>query len=293
MDLRHLEQIVAICRAGSFSGAAKELGIAQPTLSKSIGRLEAKLKIQLFERINASARPTVYGQFVADHASTLLQSVTTLGHELEQMAKGEAGLLRIGVGPATRLHPLPKVMRKAAQAFPRLQFVTRYAGPNLMMRALRTGNFDLVFCNHQLATSQDDFIRVKVFEDRYIVVARPDHPALKAAPLSPAEVACWPLASAGITPDFRVWLGLTGDLQKQNLEAFLSDDYDLIKRMAVETHHIARGPRFVFASELKQGDLAELALEADFQYECWMLTTSARWRSPIIKAIAGFAKEQG
>ena len=111
MDLRHLEQIVAICRAGSFSGAAKELGIAQPTLSKSIGRLEAKLKIQLFERINASARPTVYGQFVADHASTLLQSVTTLGHELEQMAKGEAGLLRIGVGPATRLHPLPKVMR--------------------------------------------------------------------------------------------------------------------------------------------------------------------------------------
>ena len=69
MDLRHLEQIVAICRAGSFSGAAKALGIAQPTLSKSIGRLEAKLGIQLFERTNANARPTVYGQFVADHAS--------------------------------------------------------------------------------------------------------------------------------------------------------------------------------------------------------------------------------
>ena len=290
MDLRHLELIVAICRAGSFSGAAKELGIAQPTLSKSIGRLEAKLGIQLFERTNASARPTVYGQFVADHASTLLQSVTTLGHELEQMAKGEAGLLRIGVGPATRLHPLPKVMRKAAQAFPRLQFVTRYAGPNLMMRALRAGTFDIVFCNHQLATSQDDFIRVKVFEDRYIVVARPDHPALKAAPLSPAEIARWPLASASLTPDFRAWLGATVDRHKQTLEAFLSDDYDLIKRMAIETHHIARGPRFVFASELDHGDLVELALDSDFQYECWMLTTSARWRSPIIKAIAGFAK---
>jgi DNA-binding transcriptional LysR family regulator len=291
MDLRHLEQIVAICRAGSFSGAAKELGIAQPTLSKSIGRLEAKLGIQLFERTNASARPTVYGQFVADHASTLLQNVTTLGHELEQMAKGEAGLLRIGVGPATRLRPLPKVMQKAAQAFPRLQFVTRYAGPNLMMRALRTGTFDLVFCNHQLATSQDGFIRVKVFEDRYIVVARPDHPALKGAPLSAVEFARLPLASAGLTPDFQAWLGLTGDRQKRELEAFLSDDYDLIKRMAVETHHLARGPHFVFERELEQGDLAEVVLDSDFQYECWMLTTSARWRSPIIKAIARFAKE--
>jgi DNA-binding transcriptional LysR family regulator len=291
MDIRQLEQIVAICRAGSFSGAAKELGIAQPTLSKSIGRLEAKLGIQLFERSNANARPTVYGQFVADHASTLLQTAATLGHELEQMARGEAGLLRIGVGPATRLHPLPKVIRKAAQAFPRLQFVTRYAGPNLMMRALRAGTFDIVFCHREIARSQDDFIRVKVFEDRYIVVARPDHPALKTAPLSAPQFMCLPLASAGITPDFRAWLGVTNGQQTQKLEAFLSDDYDLIKRMAIESGHVARGPRFVFEAELKRGDLVELMLDSDFQYECWMLTTSTRWRSPIIKAIAGFAKE--
>jgi DNA-binding transcriptional LysR family regulator len=291
MDLRHLEQIVAICRVGSFSRAAKELGIAQPTLSKSISRLETKLGIQLFERTNSNARPTVYGQFVADHASTLLQNVTTLGHELEQMAKGEAGLLKIGVGPATRLHPLPKVLQKAVQAFPRLQLVTRYAGPSLMARALRAGTFDLVFCNHQLATSQDNLIRVKVFEDRYIVVARPDHPALKVAPLSAADLSRLPLASAGLTPDFRVWLGMIADQKKQNLEAFLSDDYDLIKRMAVETLHLARGPRFVFERELKEGILVELELDCDFRYECWMLTTSASWRSPIVKAIARFAKE--
>jgi MFS family permease len=56
--------VVAICRAGSFSGAAHALGISQPTLSKSIARLESKLGIKLFERTNANARPTVYGQFV-------------------------------------------------------------------------------------------------------------------------------------------------------------------------------------------------------------------------------------
>ncbi len=291
MDLRHLEQIVAICRAGTFSGAAKELGIAQPTLSKSIGRLEAKLGIQLFERTNANARPTVYGQFVADHASALLQNVTTLGHELEQMAKGEAGLLRIGVGPATRLHPLPKVIRKAARAFPRLQFVTRYAGATLMMRALRAGTFDLVFCNHLLATHQDDFIRFKVFEDRYIVVVRPDHPALKAAPLSAAEFMRLPMASAGLTQDFRTWLGPISDALKPTVEAFVSDDYDLIKRMALDSDHVSRGPRFVFEEELKRGDLVELELEQDFRYECWMLTTTALWRSPIVKAIAQFSRE--
>jgi DNA-binding transcriptional LysR family regulator len=291
MDLRHLEQIVAICRVGSFSGAAKELGIAQPTLSKSIGRLEAKLGIQLFERTNANAVPTAYGQFVADHASTLLQNVTTLGRELEQMAKGEAGILKIGIGAATRLRPLPNVMQKATQTFPRLQFVTRYVSASRMMRALREGRFDLVFCSHQLAMTQDGFIRVRLFGDRYVIVARRNHPALKIAPLSPAEFARLPLASAGITPDFRAWLGTDGQTQAHKLGTLLSDDYDLIKRMAVETDHIARGPRFVFEPELTRGDLVELKLDTDFQYECWMLTTQARWRSPIVKAIARFAKE--
>jgi DNA-binding transcriptional LysR family regulator len=292
MELRHLEQIVAICRAGSFSGAAKALGIAQPTLSKSISRLETKLGVLLFERSNANARPTVYGQFVADHATSLLGNVTSLSHELEQMARGEAGLLRIAVGPATRLNPLPKVIRKAVRAFPQLQIATRYAGPNLMMRALRAGTFDVVFCHREIAASQDDLIRIKIFEDRYIAVARPDHPALTRAPLSALDFMQHPLASAGLTPDFKTWLGTVSQQQKRNLEAFLSDDYDLIKRIALDTRHVARGPRFVFAAELRQGDLVEVILEAEFQYECWMLATPASWRSPIIKAIAGFAREQ-
>jgi hypothetical protein len=73
--------------------------------------------------------------------------------------------------------------------------------------------------------------------------------------------------------------------QKQNLEAFLSDDYELIKRMALQSGHLARG----FEAELEKSDLVELALDLDFQYECWMLTTGARWRSPVVKA--GFAKD--
>lgn len=291
MELRHLEQIVAICRSGSFSGAAKSLGIAQPTLSKSIGRLESKLGVKLFERSNANARPTIYAQFVADQAEALLQGVTTLSHELEQMAHGETGKLRIGVGPATRLKPLPQVIQRAARSFPRLRVVIRYAGANLMS-ALRAGKFDLVFCHRELAASQDDLIRIKIFEDRYIVVVRPDHPALQARPLSAPEFLRLPLASAGVTPDFGNWLGRVSDQQKHNLEAFLSDDYELIKRMAIESDHVARGPRFVFEGELKRGELVELALTSEFQYECWMLTTGALWHSPLVKAVAGFAKER-
>ena len=131
---------------------------------------------------------------------------------------------------------------------------------------------------------------VLVDGDRYIVVARPGHPARRASPLSAPELMRLPLASAGLTPDFQAWLGEADALHTQNLEAFLSDDYDLIKRMAVEADFIARGPQFVFEHELAQGELVELALDSDFQYECWMLTTKALWRSPVVKAIADLAR---
>lgn len=292
MDLRQIEQIIAISRAGSFSGAAKALGISQPTLSKSIGRLEAKLGVQLFERSNARARPTSYGQFVIEQAASLLKDMTSLSHELERMARGEAGILRIGVGPATRLHPVPGIVHKIAENFPRLRIATRHASPNAMMRALRGGKFDVVFCHREIAATQAELIRIKIFEDRYIAVARPDHPARQAAPLSASQFLRLPLASAGITPDFRSWLGEMTEPQKQTLEAFLSDDYDLIRQMAVGGSFVARGPRFVFERELARGELVELALESDFQYECWMLTTKALWRSPIVKAIADLARKR-
>jgi DNA-binding transcriptional LysR family regulator len=114
MDIRHLEQIVAICRAGSFSGAAKELGIAQPRLSKSIGRLEAKFGIPLFERKKADRLWLVRRRPCLNAAA---ENVTTFGHELA-LATGEAGRLRIGVAPATRLRPLPKLIEKAACVSP-------------------------------------------------------------------------------------------------------------------------------------------------------------------------------
>lgn len=293
MELRHLEQIVAICRAGSFSGVARELGVAQPTLSKSIGRLETSLGVKLFERTSVKAQPTVYGRFVADNAEALLQNVTSLGRMLEQMARGERGLLRIGVGPATRLRPLPGLAERLRDTYPDLRIVVRYAGPRLMLRALRSGRFDAVFCNRELVPADDDLIRVKLFEDRYVTVARPDHPALARAPLAPRDLTGLRLASAGLTPDFTAWLGSMAEVEKQNLEAFLSDDYDLIRRMPISSDFVTRGSRFVFERELEAGALVELRLATKFRYECWMLTTAGHWASPLIKTVAGLSKSSG
>ena len=62
MRLGQLEYFIKIAECGSFSKAAKELYISQPTLTKSIANLEAEYDIQLLERASKGIRLTPKGR---------------------------------------------------------------------------------------------------------------------------------------------------------------------------------------------------------------------------------------
>lgn len=290
MELRHLEQILEICRAGGFSGAARKLQISQPTLSKSIARLEAQLSLKLFERTNGAARPTAYGAFVAQRAETLLQGVAALSRDLEQLARGEEGRIRIAVGPASRLKPLPELLRRIAVRFPKLHVETiQETGPGVM-KALHDGRVDIAFGYSEHAARYGELIRKKMFEDAVIFVARPGHPVLELADAGPRELLRWPLALPNVLPGVAQWAGEMDREESENLKAFISDDYSLIIERALQTDAIAMGASFLFEEQLREGRLAVVSSTLDVPYACWMLTTAERWRSPLIKAMAELSK---
>lgn len=290
MELRHLEQILEICRAGGFSGAARRLQISQPTLSKSIARLEAQLSLKLFERSNGAARPTAYGAFVAQRAETLLQGVAALSRDLEQLARGEEGRIRIAVGPASRLKPLPELLRRIAVRFPKLHVETiQETGPGVMT-ALQQGRVDIAFGYSEHAARYGELIRKKMFEDAIILVARPGHPALALKDAGPRELLVHPFALPNVLPGVEQWAGEMTREEGENLKAFLSDDYALIVQRALETDAIAMGASFLFADHLRDGRLQVVSSTLDVPYACWMLTTAERWRSPLIKAMAELSK---
>ncbi|WP_296597213.1 LysR family transcriptional regulator [Phenylobacterium sp.] len=290
MELRHLEQILEICRAGGFSGAARKLQISQPTLSKSIARLEAQLSLKLFERTNGAARPTAYGAFVAQRAETLLQGVAALSRDLEQLARGEEGRIRIAVGPASRLKPLPELLRRIAVRFPKLHVETiQETGPGVM-KALQDGRVDIAFGYAEHAARYGELIRKKMFEDAVILVARPGHPALDLKDAGPRELLRWPFALPNVLPGLVQWAGEMDREESENLKAFISDDYSLIVERALQTDAIAMGASFLFQDQLADGRLEVISSTLDMPYDCWMLTTAERWRSPLIKAMAELSK---
>ncbi|MBS0334228.1 MAG: LysR family transcriptional regulator [Proteobacteria bacterium] len=291
IELKQLEHVVEICNAGSFSGAARRLGLSQPALSKSISRLEAQLGMLLFKRAGGAARPTELGALIAERGRALLDSSMALNRELEQRSGRIAGRLRIAVGPATRLKPLPQVVRGVMERYPDLKLEIRLEDAPTFMRGVDQGKYDLAFGVSDYAEPYGELIRVKIYEDRTIVVARPEHPAAHAPqPLTPSELLRFPMASVGITTSFGAWIGELTAEELENARALVCNDFDIMQHFLPPTHTM-RGAAFVFEQALADGELVEVPITWDAPFHCWMLTTPENWRLPVVKAVADIARE--
>jgi DNA-binding transcriptional LysR family regulator len=291
MELRHLEQISAICRSGSFSSAARSLNISQPTLSKSITRLEKRLGVLLFDRSGGAAKPTAYGSYVAQEAEKLLHSVETLSRELEKRAQGESGRLVIAVGPASRIRPLPHVMRRIGEMYPNLRIVTRQIQGALVVRGVADGDYDIAFSNRENAEAHGDLIRIKLYDSPVVCAVRPGHPLTRCESPTPEIMASYPHATFRVGHEYRRWLGEAGRINANRLDAIVSDDLSIILQHALETGAVIRVPRFTIKSEVAEGRLVELPIPELNTFECWMLTTQGLWKSAIVQRIAEFARE--
>jgi DNA-binding transcriptional LysR family regulator len=92
VELRHLRCLVAIVDHGGFTGAAAELGLSQPAVSRGLAALERELGVRLLRRTSREVVPTTAGERVLARARRLLTDV----EDLIRDARGGIGRLRIG-----------------------------------------------------------------------------------------------------------------------------------------------------------------------------------------------------
>jgi len=111
MDLNDLHLAVVVARSGSLAAAAQELGLSQPTLSKSVARLERQLKVRLFERLARGMRPTEIGRAFLERARGIDLAAADLHAALRDLRQGRAGVLRLGFGQGVPDHWLMPVFQ--------------------------------------------------------------------------------------------------------------------------------------------------------------------------------------
>jgi DNA-binding transcriptional LysR family regulator len=90
-----MRTFVAIVDAGSFSAAAKRLGVSVPAISRRLSGFEERLGTPLLHRTTRSVAPTEYGHIYYERATRILNEIEQVELELAGMRRAPSGLLRV------------------------------------------------------------------------------------------------------------------------------------------------------------------------------------------------------
>jgi DNA-binding transcriptional LysR family regulator len=175
MDFAQVRYFNAVARHGSFSAAAKALGITQPGLTKAVRRLEASLDCTLFVRLPRGVALTQQGEALLEYASRLDVQLEDARKQVRAVAGGAVGVLRIGAGPSWLGRALPRVVAELTSEYPGLSFHVVGGYNSVLMEALSSGQLDLVVS--ALPDRSPAGLRaIPLTTDTISVVARRGHP---------------------------------------------------------------------------------------------------------------------
>jgi molybdate transport repressor ModE-like protein len=199
LDQRRLEHFLAVARQGSINGAARDIGISQAGLTRSIQTLEESLGTPLFVRGPKGVRPTAVGETLLAHAELIQNMYGAAAREVEATRSGKAGTLKIGIGPHWFLQQaMPAVMTRLLQD-PREPHFRLISGPNSwqLLEQLARGELDMVMGAPTAFDATSQFVFLHGATDLQGVLVAKDHPLAHNAAdcdLDALDAAGWVLA---------------------------------------------------------------------------------------------------
>ncbi|WP_270170614.1 LysR family transcriptional regulator [Paenibacillus sp. SYP-B4298] len=142
MEMRHLHYFLAVAHYGSFSKAAQQLHVAQPTLSKMVRVLETELGVELFDRSAKRIELTDAGRSLISSGQRVIQSMDHLMAELSDVVKLKRGSLRLGLPPMVGGHFFPGIIERFHQTYPDIQVLLEEHGGRRIEAAVEAGELD-------------------------------------------------------------------------------------------------------------------------------------------------------
>jgi len=196
MEFAQVRYFHAVARHGSFSAAAKAVGMTQPGLTKAVRRLEASLDCALFVRLPRGVALTEQGQALLRHAGLLEVQLLDARGEVRALGRGAVGVLRIGAGPSWLSRALPRIVAELSARYPGLSFQVEGGFNRSLTEALRAGDLDLVV-SALPDRSPAGLHAMALTTDTISVVAAQDHPLRKKRRPQPSSTLAYPWVLPG------------------------------------------------------------------------------------------------
>ena len=175
MGLRLLRYFLTIAKEQSFTKAAEQLHITQPTLSRQMAVFEEDLGITLFIRNGKKISLTDEGILLKRRALEILNLEERTLEELKGKEEVVGGTITIGCGEFAAVETLAKICKTYKEKYPLVQIVLHTATADAVYEMMNKGLVDIALFLEPVDTEGLDYIRITDC-DHWCVGMRPDDP---------------------------------------------------------------------------------------------------------------------
>lgn len=178
MDLRVLRYFLLVAKEQSFTKAAKQLNITQPTLSRQLAALEEDLGAKLFDRGGQSVTLTNEGLLLKRRALEMVDLEEKLLSEFQSDSESVEGKIVIGCGEFLAVETLAKICKQFREKYPLVQFVLHTGTADSILERMGKGLVDIGLFLEPVNTEGLDYIRIQG-SDHWVITMKTTDPLAK------------------------------------------------------------------------------------------------------------------
>src|ERR1700722_9606350 len=143
MELHQLRYFCAVAETNSFSRAALQTHVSQPSLSQQIIKLEDELGARLFDRLGRSVRLTDLGKTFLPRARSILRELEAAKGDVDERKDSVGGSICIGVIPTVAPYFLPSQLSFFTRQFPQARLAVVEEITPVLLERLRASSVDI------------------------------------------------------------------------------------------------------------------------------------------------------
>lgn len=184
LDPRHLELLAAIVDRGGLTEGAQALGKTQPSVSRTVAQLEARLGVELFESKKRPLRPTEFCLQLVQFGRTISDAGQSAGEFVTRFKRGQAGAIRVAGSPIFMDGIVSPILAAFQSEFPAIRIEQGYGYLNEVLDALAADTIDLGIVPARKTQIPSSVNARKVLTGKNVIACRAGHPLTRQSDLS-------------------------------------------------------------------------------------------------------------
>lgn len=251
-DMYLFAKVVA---AGSFSGAARALGLQTSLLSRRIAGLEKELGVRLLHRSTRKLALTETGRGFYRHCQALVAEADVAWESVEQSRTAPRGLVRMSCPVQMLRAPVGDILNRFMADYPEVR--VQVEATNRRVNVIEEG-FDIALRVRTPPLVDSELVVRQLANYRSIRVAAPALFAKRPAPRTLAELAAFPTLAQVHAGEQYTWefIGPGGErMPHRHVPRLMVDDFPLLLQAALAGLGVASLPEMIAREDLEAGRL--------------------------------------